>query len=175
MANWFHCDNLTGAIAAGGMAPTEADARLQTAPEGRTLYVLSDGLVANPFSPSPDFSALKASLLDKIDADAGAIRLIYITDIPGQAQTYEKKEAEARRWQEGDDAADYPFMAAEATARGVDIEQVRDEIIAQVNALTPRAALIEAHRLAAKERVRSGATLPAILAASEIDWEAALS
>lgn len=174
MPMWFFCDDGTGAIVSGGVA-TFHDASLQTPPDGQSLYVVPDGSIGFPFSETPDFSLLRNGLLEKVDAEAGTIRRTYITDVPGQAQTYEKKEAEARRWQAGDPDSDYPFMAAEAAAREVPIAQVRAEILAQVDALTPRAALIEAHRLASKERIRNGSTLPAIMAASQIDWEGLLS
>jgi hypothetical protein len=100
--------------------------------EGRTYLALA---------PEP----VKAIMRDLIDREAGEFRMRFITDVPGQAQTYANKEAEARLWVEGDEAvhpARYPFMLAEAQVRGVPIASVRSEIMAQVNLLTPLAALI---------------------------------
>ena len=158
MSSWYHCDDQTGAIRAAGFSPNEQEASLQTAPAGSTLYVAADGLIYDPFS-NPDFTRLKEWLRGQIDAQAGAIRAQFVTDVPGQAQTYEKKETEARLWTDGE-------------VRAVPIAQVRAEIMAQVNMLTPVAALVEAHRVAAKIAVSAGGTLPAIMQAAQVDWTA---
>lgn len=173
---WFHCDNTTGAIVTAGIGPEEI-AHLQTAPTGQTLVVVPDGSVSNPFSEEPDFTVLKDYLRAKIDKDAGAFRARFITDVPGQSQTYEKKESECRAWTDGDEVANpdkYPFMIAEATVRGVPVAQVRAEIFAQVSMLTPLAALIEAHRVAAKTGVSNATTLLSVLQNAEVDWEGLL-
>ena len=122
-----------------------------------------------------NLSPIRDALLDRIDREAGAIRARFITDVPGQAQTYEKKEAEARAWTAGDPEADYPFMAAEATVRGVPIAQVRAEIMAQVDALKPIAALVEAHRIHAKQSVKDAETVAGMILAATVDWEAVLA
>lgn len=170
---WFYCDDTTGAILSGGMAPNEDAAKMQPGREGANLFVVPDGSIDAPFDTIPNFSRLKDYLRAKVDADAGAFRSQFITDVPGQAQTYEKKEAEARLWTDGDEAANpdrYPFMLAEAQVRGIPIGQVRGEIIAQVGQLTPLAAMIEAHRVAAKQAILTATTLPAIMGAAEVDW-----
>lgn len=167
---WFHCDTATGEILTAGVSPDQATAELQQPPGGASLVVVPDGAVSSPFSEAPDFSVLKALLAAKIDAEAGAIRSRFITDVPGQAQTYERKEREARAWIEGGNDADFPFLATEASVRGIATSVVQAEVMAQVNALTPLAALIEAHRMAAKIAVASGTTLPAIVNAAAVDW-----
>ena len=109
----------------------------------------------------------------RIDTEAGVERSKYITDVPGQAQTYQRKEDEARRWSEGDEATHpelYPFMIAEAEMRAVPIAQVRDEIMAQVNALAPLAALIEAKRICAKRAVDAAEDIPGIAEAANVVW-----
>jgi hypothetical protein len=174
MPLWFHCDVETGAFITGGASVTEADARGNLPPDGQVIVVVPDGSVSSPFPGPPNFSKLREHLRATIDQQAGALRARYISDAPGQAQTYEKKENEARSWFDGDEVANphkYPFMIKEAEIRGVPIEQVRDEIMEQVNLLTPLAALIEAHRIAAKQAVLTAATLPAIVAAGTVDWE----
>lgn len=174
---WFYCDDTTGAILSGGMAPNEDAAKMQPGREGATLYVVPDGSIDSPFAQAPDFSRLRDHLRAVIDEGAGAFRARFVTDIPGQAQTYEKKEAEARRWTDGDEVANpdrYPFMLTEAQVRGIPIAQVRGEIMEQVGHLTPLAALIEAHRVAAKQDILAASTLPAIIAASVVDWGALL-
>ncbi|MCK0533396.1 hypothetical protein [Sphingobium agri] len=123
-----------------------------------------------------DLAKVRAFYHARIDAAAGEERSKYITDVPGQAQTYQRKEDEARRWTEGDEAAHpelYPFMIAEAEMRAVPIDQVRDEILAQVNALAPLAAMIEAKRICAKRAVDAAEDIPGIAGAAAVDWEAA--
>lgn len=173
MSSWYHCDIQTGAIRAAGFSPNETEARLNTAPDGCVLFMVADGLIYDPFS-NPDFSRLKDWLRGNVDREAGDLRAQYVTDVPGQAQTYEKKEAEARLWTDGDETAHperYPFMLTEAQVRAVPISQVRAEIMAQVNLLTPVAALIEAHRVAAKMAVSAATTIPEIMTAGTVDWQ----
>lgn len=169
---WFHCDATTGAIVTAGMAPTQADAELNHPLSGQVLCVVPDGTVMNPFSPTPDFSILKEYLRKEVDVAVGALRGRYISDVPGQAQTYEKKEREAREWTMGADPSLFPFMSTEATVRGISIEQVRSEIMAEVVVLTPLAALAEAHRVATKQAILAADTLPAIMNAAMVDWNA---
>lgn len=176
MATWFHVNDSTGAIATGGVA-SDTNAELQVAPSGHTLVILPDGLVDRAFDSAPDFTRLKEYLRGKIDREAGQFRVQFITDVPGQAQSYEKKEAEARLWVAGDETTNpdrYPFMIAEATLRGVAVSVVRGEIMTQVNMLTPLAAATEAHRVAAKLAIASATNLGAIVTAATVDWEALL-
>ena len=130
-------------------------------------------MVGSAYSATPDFTALRAYYRAKIDAEVGAVRVQFITDVPGQAQTYEKKEAEARLWTTGDEVTNpdrYPFMLAEAAVRAIPISQVRTEIMAQVDQLTPVAALMEAHRVNAKQIVLAATTLPDIVNGAVIPW-----
>ena len=120
-----------------------------------------------------DLNLIRAFYHERIDQEAGAFRSRFITDVPGQAQTYVRKEIEARSWVEGDEVSNpdaYPFMIAEAAIRSVPIEQVRDEIMAQVNALAPIAAMIEAKRIYAKRAVDDAADIPAIASAAVVEW-----
>lgn len=177
MATWFFCHATTGQILGAGIEGDVAAASAMTAPPGTTLYVTPDGMVRDPYSATPDFTNLKNYYRTKIDAEVGAVRVQFITDVPGQAQTYEKKESEARLWTDGDEVTNpdrYPFMLAEAQVRGIAIAQVRAEIMAQVNQLTPVAALMEAHRVNAKQNVLTAATLPDIIAAAVIPWQSIL-
>ena len=99
---------------------------------------------------------------------------LFITDVPGQAQTYERKETEARKWQEGDPDSDYPFMAAEASMTGQTLEQVRDSILGAVNQLVPLAAHIEGKRMAAKKAIAAETNIKAIVNAAQVDFLAGL-
>jgi hypothetical protein len=124
---------------------------------------------------SIDDSGVVEWLHRKIDIEAGALRATFITDVPGQAQTYERKEREARSWVEGADPADFPFLTMEAQVRGVPVAQVQSEVMAQVNALTPLAAVIEAHRIAAKNNVVAAVTIGERAEAANVDWQSILA
>lgn len=68
--------------------------------------------------------------LASVDAAAGRARLRYITSVPGQAETYTRKEQQAREWSaEGFAGAPPSFIAAEAAALERDAQAVAQEII----------------------------------------------
>ena len=74
------------------------------------------------FSLPIDLALVRTFYHARIDQEAGACRSRFITSVPGQAQTYLRKEAEARAWTDGDEVAHpeaYPFMLVEAGVRGV--------------------------------------------------------
>ena len=71
-----------------------------------------------------------APALDRVDQLAGKARLRYITSVPGQAETYQKKEEQARTWAATGFVGDAPsFISAEATALGRTPQSVATEII----------------------------------------------
>lgn len=68
--------------------------------------------------------------LDQIDQAAGTVRMRYITSVPGQAETYQRKEQQAREWKDAGFVGTPPvFVAAEADALGQDPVDVADYII----------------------------------------------
>lgn len=144
-----------------------------------TRNVIESVIVDDQVITTLNFVGVEEWLRAKIDNEAGAMRKLYITDVPGQAQTYERKEREARAWTAGDETANpgnYPFMIAEATVRGVPIAQVKAEIMAQVNALVPFAALIEAYRVAAKLAVAAAQpNLRDMAVAGSVDWASVMA
>ncbi len=123
-----------------------------------------------------DWRAVEAELHAKIDGEAGAVRMRFITDIPGQQVTYSMKEAEANRWVPGvSSLLDFPYLSAEAQAKNISV----DQLVAVVQAYSAQwhqlNALIEATRTAAKDAVLGAETLAAKEAAATIDWEALLA
>lgn len=75
-------------------------------------------------------AASARAALGSIDCFAGAARLRYITSVPGQAETYAKKEQQARSWAAESFAGEAPsFIAAEARALGVSAQSVAIEVI----------------------------------------------
>ncbi len=77
-----------------------------------------------------EIAGAKRHLLVCIDEWAGEARLRYITSVPGQAETYAKKEQQARDWAAASFVGDPPaFIAAEANALGLDPRSVANDII----------------------------------------------
>lgn len=73
---------------------------------------------------------IKLRGLGLVDEFAGTARLRYITSVPGQAETYQKKELQAREWAASSFAGDAPsFIAAEASALGQDPQALASEVI----------------------------------------------
>lgn len=69
--------------------------------------------------------------LDQIDQTAGTVRMRYITSVPGQAETYQRKEQQAREWKAAGYAGTPPvFVSFEADALGQDPMDVANYIIA---------------------------------------------
>jgi hypothetical protein len=142
-----------------------------TALVGSTKSCISSEIVDGAVVATIDVTGVEEWLQRQIDLGAGAARSFYITDVPGQAQTYERKEAEAKAWTEEADPADFPFLTAEATARGVPVTTVRAEILGAVAFLIPLAAQIEAKRMAAKYAVSAAKPhLADMVAAAVVEW-----
>lgn len=117
--------------------------------------------------------AHEADLHRQIDASAGEFRRQFITDVPGQAETYVEKAAEAAAYAIDPNGA-YPFLAAEAAALGVPLADVADEVAATAAAWRALAAAIEGRRRGAKKAVteaRIAGDWAAMNAASAIIWQ----
>jgi hypothetical protein len=114
---------------------------------------------------------LRAQALDQIDQAAGAARLRYITEVPGQQAVYVSKELQSRQFK----AAGYPagavppYVAAEVQAmgEGTTPQQAADSILAIADqwqgVLSPQ---IEQVRLKGKWAVQAAVTAAAVQAAA---------
>lgn len=120
-----------------------------------------------------EIAALEEMLLRQIDHDAGQFRLRFITDVPGQAQTYTEKEAEALAYQNNPDGS-YPIIEAEAAASGMSVADVAAIVISTAAQWRVLGAAIEGQRMGAKRAVQAAETYSGKLAAAEVDWEALL-
>lgn len=70
------------------------------------------------------------AVLALIDEAAGQARLRYITDVPGQAETYMRKEQQARAYAAAGFTGTVPsFIAAEAEALSVTAQAVAESVI----------------------------------------------
>lgn len=156
----------------------------QLAPGERTLAgepALVDGACIRPRIVVPvtpeRLIEHEQALHRAVDQAAGAFRLNFITDAPGQPQTYAEKEREALAYA-ADPAGIYPFLAAEADATGRTIAQVATEVAGTAQAWRMLGAAIEGTRIGAKRAVtaaRLAGDWSAMDAAASVDWEALLA
>lgn len=158
-------------IEEGTMPDVSADQVAEPAP----LPGLVDGLwtrhwVVRDRTPE-EIADLEAELLARIDREAGEFRTRFITDVPGQAQTYAEKEREAREYQV-DPNGTFPFLTFEAATTGASLAAVAALIIATADAWRQLGAAIEGLRMGAKQAVKDATTYSGKLAAAEVDWEA---
>lgn len=95
-----------------------------------TGWRVVDGALVRPEGwADTELTNARMEAVARINAAAGAVRRLYITDIPGQPAIYQMKETEARAWlaDPDPDPADYPFIAAEigiTAATGYEVAQV---------------------------------------------------
>lgn len=114
------------------------------------------------------------ALAARIDAQAELVRQRFLTPGAGQAMTYQRKEAEARAWL-ADDSVPTPFLSAEAPARGMTVAALAAEVVALADAWVAVGSVIEGLRMGGKAALADATTLGAIVAAAQIDWDAALA
>lgn len=95
-----------------------------------------------------------------VDGAAGQARLRYISSSPGQAETYLRKETQARTWKAGGYVGSPPsFIAAEATVLGEDPIDVAEDVIAQADTWeNGKGPEIEATRIGGKAEIRDATT-----------------
>lgn len=119
-----------------------------------------------------ELNALKATLRTKIDDDAEAARLRYITGGAGQAMTYQRKVEEAKQaiLEEDPEAGDYPMLAASLGIDGVTVKAVA-ALVLQMDALwAVTGSAIERLRQTAKEAVSRAETAEAAQIAAKVVW-----
>lgn len=111
----------------------------------------------------------QAAALVRIDDAAGAARLRYITDVPGQQAVYLRKMEQAQAFAAGGYVGDPPpYVASEAQATGATAQVAADTILAVAaywdGVLSPA---IEEARIGGKRNVESAATVAAVDAATQ--------
>lgn len=128
-----------------------------------------DGAAWQPLQPPKPLEEVRLAAYLRVDGEAGQARLRYITSVPGQAETYTRKEAQARAWQASGFAGAAPsFIAAEAAALGVPAQQVAEEVIGLADFWEQaKGPEIEAARIAGKAAVRAATSEASILAAAD--------
>ncbi|MCD2184197.1 hypothetical protein [Rhizobium sp. GN54] len=124
------------------------------------------------FDLRDDLPTLKAELQADIDRSAGEVRLLFITDAPGQDMIYQEKRREAEAFQANPDLPpeQTPHMTAEAAAFGMTRVAKASEILAQASAWTAVSAMIETRRLSAKASVQAATSPFVARGAAVVDW-----
>lgn len=99
-------------------------------------------------------------LAARIDAAAEAIIISFVTPGQGIQEARSEKRREVERIADDPDPipTDYPFLSAEAAARGVALTVVVGEVQAAIALWLSAGAQVEAVRVAGKAAVRAGTT-----------------
>ena len=133
-----------------------------------TLNAGAGAWMDNSPSSATQLQDIKLAALSTVDAGIGAVRLRYITEIPGQQMTYQAKEAEALAFTALPvppvDLTDFPYIAAEAAALGVTAVEVANTYIDMSEAWRTKGVELEALRIGTKEAIKA-ALDPAAVAA----------
>ncbi|QWY83012.1 hypothetical protein [Rhizobium phage RHph_X66] len=121
-------------------------------------------------------ATIKAELKAKIDLQAGQLRSLYITTIPGQDMVYMEKRIEAElvvadpALGETLTAAEIPHIAREASASGVSRFDKAVEILTIANLWKQIFPMIEERRLSVKSAIDAAVTVAEARAAADADW-----
>lgn len=113
-------------------------------------------------------SAAAAPIVAECHAQIDGIADRAFTSSASRAARYIRKETEARAYvaaAEPDDA-DFPMLAAEATARGMTVAALADGVIAAADAYAGLAAGIEALRATARIEIEAASTVEAMQTAA---------
>jgi hypothetical protein len=139
-------------------------------PAGLTQLTAAE-ITAFQAAQTPTLAQAQAAACAAIDQQAGITRLKYITDVPGQAETYTAKNADAAAYKAAGypsaSIANYPWVQAEAiaingaTPTTAQIQAAADGIIATAAAWVAKGASIEQARRAGKVAVGATSTVAA--------------
>lgn len=118
----------------------------------------------------------KQEARDKVNAEAGALRLRYVTDAPLQSLVYQRKGEEARAYKSVKDAggtpvvSDYPHIEAEIGVRGASADEVVALFLTNDALWASLSAQIEGIRQAAMVAIEAATDEAGVDAAAGIDW-----
>lgn len=131
---------------------------------GEAVMSIPDGegnLSAEPYYISDeditplDFETFKIELIGRINAAAGRARLKFITDAPGQAETYLKKAEQAKEFlAKGGVKGDYLFLDAEIAAIGGTLTEAANFVLEQHDGWVYLGSKIELIRRVAIEAIK---------------------
>lgn len=127
-----------------------------------TVGEYRSNLVCIMFLPLDELRAKYATDADK---RAGEAREQYLTTLPGQANVYAAKEAEAAAWLERA-PGNYPYLAAEADSTEYDdMDRLARQIIDRAGECRAGLARIEGLRMSAKQAISTATDVPTMIAA----------
>ena len=114
--------------------------------------VWQDGAWTDPRTPADleaELMAARVAAVAAINAAAGPIRRLYVTDIPGQEALYLMKEAEARAWvaSADPDPMQFPLISAEVGITAPSADEVAQVYLNLAGIYTAAAAQLETVRL----------------------------
>ena len=116
--------------------------------------------------------------LERIDKDAGVVRLRFFSDIPMQSGLVLRKEAQARSFLEQDpeptDLTPYGYLVAEVGVRPNEatVRAVAERFVYEADVVNAIGPILEAARMGSKEAVREATTLEEIETQVTGHWEA---
>lgn len=119
-----------------------------------------------------DVDAIRKAGVTRINARAGRVREMFITEAPGQSMIYLNKESEGLRWlaTESPDLIDFPFIQAEIGITADTAEELATMWVTSAAQWRQIGAMIETARLsavAAAEQADSKAEIASIMGALE--------
>lgn len=123
---------------------------------------------SDPLKSAPTIEEKRQVGESIIDRAAGASRLEFITDVPGQNMVYKEKAEEAIAYMAIINASgtpndvDYPHIAAEVGISGIDMVAVATTFIAKAGEWKALSAFIEGQRVGAKQQISAAADEAAI-------------
>ena len=120
-------------VDAGGNYMGLVDATTATTILARALPAGTWKLVNGTWVQTIPLADAKSLALAQIDSAAGATRLRYITDVPGQQAVYLEKLQQSQAWIASPTETAPPYVAAEAAALKTDNTSAANYIIATAN------------------------------------------
>ena len=119
--------------------------------------------------PQIPIAERRAQAKARVDREAEAVRLRYITPGDGQQAVYIRKAQEAERYLAGENGP-FPLLEASVGIEAPDVAGVAAIVAGIAEQWIGVAAVIEAKRLGAKKAIDEAATPAAIDAAAAVDW-----
>lgn len=159
----------TGAVRLRGMGPVGI-ASQQLLAEGCGVLIVDAAALLD--GNEIDLDLIRDNLVAVVNTNAGAFRLRFITDVPGQQASYLTKEEEAKAWTAGADMVDFPFLAAEAEYTGMPVADIAALVLATASAWRNLAAKIEGRRRGAMVELAAATNIAQLVRAASIDWAA---
>lgn len=170
MEYWIVYDLATGEELYPGSG-TAGAAAYQQLPEGAGIMLVPQAVLA---TQPRNLAALKAALAARVDAEAEALCLRFVTPGTTQAMRYQRKEAEARAWLD-DNSVTGPFLAAEAADCEMSVAEVVAEVMAMADPWLLIGSRVEARRMRTKRRIAAAQTFGGIVLAAQADWDTLLA